>query len=248
MLWYWIIAFLSVIVEGFAGFGSTMLALPFLALFMDVREGVALLGVNALVTSAVLTFTQRKRINFKEFFKIVFLIVPFVPVGVFALGALSRYQGALKLVLGGVIGLVGAYDCYYVFLKKTEPKPLKRPAQLVALFSGAFIQAMFSTGGALITLYTSERMRDKGEFRATMSAVWLATNSVAIALRAIFLELYPQSVRVNALKGLPFVVCGLLLGMFLHKRVDNTGFRKAIYLILFFGGVATTAYTLATIL
>lgn len=248
MFWYYIIIFLSVIVEGFAGFGSTMLALPFLALFMDVREGVALLGANAIVTSAVLAFTQRKRINFKEFFKIALLIVPFVPVGVFALGVLGRYQNALKLVLGSVIGLVGAYDCYYVFFKKMEPKPLKKNAQLVALFSGALIQGMFSTGGALITLYTSERMRDKGEFRATMSAVWLATNSVAVAMRAIFLHLYPQSVCVNVLKGLPFMACGLLLGMFLHKRVDNTGFRKVIYLILFFGGIATTAYTLASIL
>ena len=115
MLWYFIVVFLAVIVEGFAGFGSTMLALPALALFMDVRDGVALLGANALVSAGILAFSQRKMIDRREFLKITLLILPFIPLGVWALGALSRYQNALKLVLGGVIALVGAYYCYYAF-------------------------------------------------------------------------------------------------------------------------------------
>ncbi len=248
MLWYYIIVFLTVIVEGFAGFGSTVLALPFLALFMDVHEGVALLGANAIVTAAVLSFTQLKKINRKEFFKISLLVAPFLPVGVWALGALERYQGALRLMIGGMMVLVGLYYSYINFIKKVEPKPLAKPAQFFALMGGALFQGMFSTGGALITLYASERMRDKSEFRATMSAMWFVVNIFAIVLRASFLHMYPPSVILSALKGMPFVLGGLLLGMYLHKKIDNTGFRKAIYVILLVGGLATTVYTLVNML
>jgi uncharacterized membrane protein YfcA len=107
---------------------------------------------------------------------------------------------------------------------------------------------MFSTGGALITLYASERMCDKGEFRATMSAMWLAVNAVAIPLRVIFLDVYTKPVWINAAKALPFALGGLFVGMLLHKKIDNGGFRKAIYVILLAGGIASTVHTLTSIL
>ncbi len=245
MLWYFVVSFLSEIIEGFAGFGSTAVALPFLALFMDVGESIALLGVNALVVAALLTATQFKKVNWKEVLKITLLVVPLLPVGVLAFGALSRYQSALKIALGLVITLVGLYYCYFGFVKKSEPKPLSKPLQISALLCGAMVQGMFSTGGALITLYASERMRDKGEFRATMSAMWLVVNAVAIPLRAIFLQAYQKNVWISAAKALPFVIGGVLLGMLFHKRIDNQGFRKAVYVILLAGGVVSTVYTLA---
>ncbi|HWS30013.1 MAG TPA: sulfite exporter TauE/SafE family protein [Clostridia bacterium] len=248
MLWYFVVSFLSEIIEGFAGFGSTAVALPFLALKMDVGESVALLGVNAFVVAIVLTCTQFKKINWKEFLKITLLVVPLLPLGVLAFGALSRYGNALKLVLGCVITLVGIYYCYFAFLKKEEPRSLSKPAQIAALVGGAVLQGMFSTGGALITLYASERMHDKGEFRATMSAMWLAVNAVAIPLRAVFLHVYTKPVWINALSALPFVLGGVLVGMLFHKKIGNGGFRKAIYVILLAGGIASTVHTLACIL
>ena len=248
MLWYFVVSFLSEIIEGFAGFGSTAVALPFLSLFMDVGESVALLGVNAFVVAIVLTATQFKKINWKEFLKITLLVVPLLPLGVLAFGALSRYQSALKIALGLVITLVGLNYCYFGFVKKSEPKPLSKSLQIAALVGGAVVQGMFSTGGALITLYASERMRDKGEFRATMSAMWLAVNAVAIPLRVIFLNSYQKTVWIGAAKALPFVLGGVFLGMLLHKIIENQAFRKAVYVILLAGGVVSTAYTLASIL
>jgi len=248
MRWYFVVFFLSEIVEGFAGFGSTAIALPFLAIAMDVGESIAILGANAFVVSIVLTFTQLKKVNWKEFIKITLLVVPLLPLGILAFGALSRYQTSLKLVLGCVIMLVGTYYCYFAFLKKKEPKSLSKPVQIAALIGGAALQGMFSTGGALITLYASERMRDKGEFRATMSAMWLAVNAVAIPLRAVFLNVYTEHVWINTLKVLPFALGGLFVGMLLHKKIDNGGFRKAVYVILLAGGIASTIHTLTSIL
>lgn len=248
MLWYFVISFISEIIEGFAGFGSTAIALPFLVLVMDVGQSVALLGVNAFVIAAFLAFTQRKKINWKIFLRIALLVVPILPVGILAFGALSRYEPALKLTLGAIITLVGLYYCYFGFVKKEEPKPLPKAVQIAALIGGAVIQGMFSTGGALITLYASEQIRDKGEFRATMSAVWFAVNIAAIPLRAAMLHVYDADTLLKSAKALPFLLAGVLLGMLLHKKIDNGGFRKAIYVILFAGGLVSTAYTLVSIL
>lgn len=240
MIWYYILTFFAQTIEGLAGFGSTVMAIPFLSMAIGTSAAVALLAINSFVSGGIIFFTHIKDVNWKEYAKVTLCVLPFIPVGILLYGALSPYEAALKLILGATVIFVGARGVWYFYIKKAEPPSLGTAGQYIALSLGALTQGMFSAGGPLIVLYTSEKLRDKGAFRATMSALWFTVNSVALVLRLLLLDIYTADTFIRAATCLPLLIGGILLGLYLHRRIDNTAFRKLIYVILLAGGVIST--------
>lgn len=248
MIWYYILALFAQIIEGFAGFGSTAMALPFLSIALGTSAAVALLSLNSLVSGSVIFLTSLKQVNWKEYLKVTLCVVPFLPLGVLIYSALARYEAALKLILGITIAAAGARGAWYSFVKKREPPALGRPAQYAALAAGALVQGMFSAGGPLIVIYTNEQLKDKSAFRATMSALWCTVNSIGLILRLMMLDIYDVATFKTFLTCLPVLAAGVVIGTLLHKRVNNANFRKAVFLIMLAGGISSTAYCLAGLL
>ncbi|HWQ58796.1 MAG TPA: sulfite exporter TauE/SafE family protein, partial [Clostridia bacterium] len=243
--WYYILAFFAQIIDGFAGFGSTTIAVPFLAIAIGTSSAVALLAVNSLVSGAIVFFTHIRSVNWKEYAKIALITIPLLPVGILAYSAISKYEAALKLILGAIVIYAGARGTWYGFVKKSEPPALGSVAQYAALIAGALAQGMFSVGGPFITLYANEQLKDKSSFRATMSAMWFSVNIVATTLRVLMLDMYTKETFTAFAYCLPVLASGVVIGMILHKRIDNAGFRKIVYLIMLAGGLTSTAYCLA---
>lgn len=248
MIWYYILTFFAQTIDGLAGFGSTATALPFLAIAIGTSGAVALLSLNSLCSGGVIFLLNIRSVNWKEFAKITLTTLPFIPVGILVYSAVARYEAALKLILGATIIYAASRGAYYSFIKKSEPPPLGRAAQYAALFTGAFVQGMFNAGGPLIVLYANEQLKDKGTFRATMSALWFALNSVGLVLRVFLLDMYTEQTFISFALCIPVLAAGVFFGMFLHKRIDNAGFRKIVYLIMLAGGLSSTIYCLTGLL
>jgi len=245
MIWYYILTFFAQTIEGFAGFGSTAMALPLLAIAIGTTQAVALLALNSLVSGGAICLSHLRQVNRKEYLKITLCVLPFIPVGILVYSALAQYEMALKLILGLTIVFAGARGAYHYFIKKTEPPALGKTACYAALFAGALVQGMFNAGGPLIVLYANEQLADKGSFRATMSALWFTLNAVGLALRLAMTDMYTGQTFLSFAKCLPLLALGVLAGMLLHKRVDNTRFKKSVYLIMLAGGLISTIYCLA---
>lgn len=247
MIFYYIISVISLAIEGFSGFGSTAVAMPFLSLVIGTSASVALLTLNSVVTEAIIVAREYKKINRREYLIITLCILPLIPVAVFLYSALARFDMALKIILGAAVALTGGWYVFWYYIKKREPMPLSKPVQYVSLAVGALIQGMFSTGGPFIILYAAQRLKNKGEFRATMTAVWLSVNLVSIALRAWILKLYSWELLLAALKCLPLMLIGIFVGMNMHESMDETNFKKLIYVILLVGGLVSLIYGLITL-
>ena len=248
MIWYYILAFFAQTIEGFAGFGSTAMALPFLAIAIGTSGAVALLSLNSLLSGGIIFLANLKHVNRKEYLKITLCVLPFIPLGILLYAALARYEAALKLILGVTIIFAGARGAWYSFVKKQEPPALGKYASYAALFAGALVQGMFSAGGPLIVLYANEQLRDKGSFRASLSALWFTVNVVGLVLRLCLLDMYTTETFISFVTCLPVLAAGIFLGMFLHKRVGNEAFRRFVYLIMLAGGLSSTVYCLAGLL
>ncbi len=248
MIWYYVLAFVAQVIEGFAGFGSTAVALPFLAIALGTASAVALLSLNSLTSGGVIFFTSLKEVNWKEYLKITLCVLPFIPAGILIYAALAKYEAALKLILGVTIVFAGARGTWYSFIKKQEPPAIGKAAQYAALALGALVQGMFSAGGPLIIVYANEQLRDKGSFRATMSALWFTLNSLSLVLRILWLDMYTIETFKTFATCLPVLAAGILIGTALHKRIGNAGFRKAVYLIMLAGGLSSTVYCVASLL
>ena len=244
MLPYYLITTAAQFIEAFAGFGSTALALPFLALFIPTSQAVVLLSLNVFLVNSFILFTgDIKKVNWKEYRRLVFSILPLLPLGLFVFSRLQFNEGLMRLLLGLVIVFAGGRNCYYAFVKKTAPRPLSVPARYAALISGAVVHGIFGTGGPLLTLYVADRIPGKDEFRATMNAMWVTLNMALIFMRAVFLKLYTPELIKLSLSALPLVALGVAAGMLLHKKVDNARFQKAVYIILFAGGLVSVLYS-----
>lgn len=242
MIWYYILAFFAHGIESFAGFGSTAMALPFLSIAIGTSKAVSLLALNSIASGGTIFFLNLRRVNWREYAKITLLVLPFLPIGLAAFAALSQYEPILKLLLGVATCAAGARGAWYHFVKRQEPPALGKASQYIALILGALVQGMFNAGGPLIAIYANEQLKDKGAFRATMSALWFSVNIIGLAIRLIWMDVYSTEIFIEFLWCIPVMAAGILIGSFLHKKADNTLFRKVVYLILLAGGLASTIY------
>ena len=244
MIWYYILTLAAQAIEGFAGFGSTAMALPFLASALGTTDAVALLSLNSLVSAAVIFSINVKKVNWREYAKIILPLLPFLPLGTLLFGALAQYEPILKLILGLTIVYAGARGAWYSFIRRTEPPALSRGAQVAALLTGSLVQGMFSAGGPILAFYANERLQDKSAFRATMSAVWLTANTSSLVLRLLLLNMYTRTHFIAFARCLPVLAAGIALGMLLHERIDNANFRRVVHVIMLAGGLVSVCFSL----
>lgn len=234
-----IITLFTQLIEALAGFGATAVGLPFASLFLKTSEASTILNSNAFIITTVVMIIHFRQIIWKEYLKLVLLAAPFLPIGFYVGSSLKDYDMILKIILGVFMVAISSRYIYYFFVKKAHPATLPKPAQYLALFSGAIVQGLFTTGGPLFTLYTANRIPDKGQFRATMCACWTTLNAIVIIYRMFFAGYYTPKVVDNIIFTLPFLVVGLLLGMWVHKIVKNHTFSQIVYIILLVGGLAS---------
>jgi hypothetical protein len=240
MVWYYIIVFFMIAIEAVVGFGSTSIGIPILSLSIGTEASVALLSASGLILCFLVLPSQLKKVRVREFLTIIACIVPIMPLGYLLYGKLRAYEGVLKLIMGVVIAFVSVYAIYWRMIRKRE-KETSRAGMYAALGVGAIVKAMFSTGGALINVYSISKIKDKSEFRATMVAVWITTNTISTIYRVFVLHMYTQTICMSILYALPLIVIAFLIGNRLHKMVPNGKFADFVYIIQLVSGLLSVA-------
>lgn len=240
MIWFYIIVFFMIASEAVVGFGSTSIGIPLLSLSLGTEASVALLSASGLVLCFLVIATQYKKVRMREFLVIVACIVPIMPVGYLLYARLRPYEGLLKVLMGVVIAFVSIRAIYWRLIRKQENKTSKFGMYL-ALGVGAVVQGMFSTGGALINVYTASRIKDKSEFRATMVAVWITTNVISTIYRVLVLHMYTRTICMSIVYALPLIVIAFFIGNRIHNLVPNDKFMNWVYIIQLVSGVIAIA-------
>ena len=248
MILYFIITLITMTIEAFAGFGGNAIGMPFLTLSMPTADAVVLLSFNALLVNLFICLTQFKKIVWREYARVALPILAIIPFGVAIYASLSAYEPALKLILGVVISAIAAKYIYDIYIKKADIGRLSPSLRYGALFLGAIVQGMFSTGGPIMAVYITNTLDDKSEFRATMSAVWITLIIETTVIRLFFTDMYRLELIFTGLKAIPILALGLVLGMFLHERVDNAKFKRYVYFVLLAGGLTSIINALTILL
>ena len=104
------------------------------------------------------------------------------------------------------------------------------------LLLGGVVHGAFTTGGPLLAVYCHRALPHKSVFRATLAVMWLL---LAIGLMIGWTLGHawdPGTLRISAV-GLPFMIGGLVVGEYLHHRVDERGFRAVVNLTLIATGL-----------
>ena len=233
------LVFLAFLVEAAAGFGSTVVALTLGALMFSLDELLAwLLPVN-MVLSAYLVFSGRKHVDWRFVFV---RVMPAMGAGLLvgmAFATRASQAEWLKVVFGVFVMVIAVWQ----LRTPRTANALSTPARVGALFSAGVIHGVFATGGPLAVFVSSRELPDKATFRATLSLLWLLLNALVLPRLVLEGTLTMSTLRMSAVLVIPLVL-GIGAGEWLHRRLDEARFHKAVSVLLIVAGAVLTAKSL----
>lgn len=234
--WLWLGAFilLAYTTEAMTGFGSIVIALSLGALLLPISTMLPVLVPLNIVMTGYLTWRLRAHINRPTLLR---LILPIMGAGTLAGYLLHPWLGEslLQSLFGLLIVWFTARELW-----RSRSAAASRPHGALWTrgwtFAAGITHGLFASGGPLLVYALTGATLDKACFRATLIAVWFTLNS---CLTLAFLadgSLLPALPQVGAY--LPLLLIGVLLGDWLHRRVDERTFRLTVHVVLLLSGLA----------
>jgi len=230
-----LVVFFTHSLEAITGFGCTVLAFPFvIALMGNLETAKIILSILAWVLALYFVVTKFKQIQWNQFGIILLLAGLGMPVGMLIFKSLDAV--ILKKALGIFIVISATIQLYKSFVPTAGGRALPKWIGYTFLLSGGIIHGAFAAGGPLIVLYSSNKITDKGQFRATMCLLWTTLNTVLMFQYMLEKKLTPAIGR-EILFLLPFLVAGIFAGEAIHNRVSEILFKKIVFVSLFLVGI-----------
>ncbi len=235
---FFLILFLACIVSGLVGFGSNILALPFLSLFLDVKTIVPVLVLTVLCNGIPRLLTQYRSVNLLTYLYMLPLAALGGVCGVHLVHML--HEGWMKLLLSILMLLIavrGLHD-----LHKSDRIPVNRnknnPLYAVIPFLGGIMQGAFACGGPIFNIYILLKLQKKEEIRATQFAIG-ATSASFIALQYLMSGAYQGQTLHFLFLLIPAVLLAYVVSEHIFKRINGQQFLHLVYVVLILAGLLT---------
>ena len=232
-----IIQVIANIIQTVTGFAGGPISIPPSMALVGVENAKASLTFILLVVTAIITVQNLKFINYKKLgIMLFFMILGMIP-GVWLFDGLPTK--ALMILYGSIVVLIGIKK-----LISRNPKDLKAPWNYVALFFAGIMQGMFTSGGPFIALYATSAIKDKKEFRATVTPVWTVLN-IFLVSKMYFSGFYTEYVvKITGYSLIP-VFAAIFVGKKINHKIDQKTFLKLVYVLLIVSGgtLLFTAFT-----
>jgi uncharacterized protein len=219
------VTFLAGFIQGLSGFGSVLLSLPLLILFLDVRTAIPLVALVALALTVLLLIQLREHLDWKKVYPLLAGTLFGVPVGVFLLKHLDT--NLIQLVLGAV--LVGY--ALYGLASRLSLKGIRTPWVYLYGFLAGCLGGALSASGPPVIIYTSLQPWSKDQIKVTLQGYFLASGLIVVLFQAAS-GLTTWSVMKLFALSLPAVIIGTLVGSHFYGMVREEGYRKIILILL----------------
>lgn len=232
-----LILFLACIVSGLVGFGSNILALPFLSFFFDTKVIVPVLILTVLCNGLPRLVTQYRSVNLRVYLTMLPLAMLGGYAGIHLVHVL--HEGWMKLILALLMLLIatkGLLEQRGIWRARYHKR--KNPLLLIIPFLGGIMQAAFACGGPVFNLYILLNLQQKEQIRATMFAIG-ATSASIIALQYLLAGVYQGQVLQLVFWLVPSVLLAYVVSERLFWKINGQRFLQLVYLVLIFTGCLT---------
>lgn len=221
--------FFAYTVQAITGFAGNIFAMPVGTTLLGLEPTVSILNAMGFFACGLLTVLNIKSVNWRELGKILAVMMVFMFVGIW-LDTLMPLHVLLK-IYGAVIVVIGAKN-----LLRPQTKFLPEWALWIILALAGLIQGMFVSGGALLVIYAVQKLRDRQQFRITLSATWTVLNLV-YALIAFQQGHFTGDVVQIIVFCIPLAVLATFLGSKLQAKISQEKFLKLTYVLILVIGV-----------
>lgn len=224
-----VLIFCSMFVQSLTGFGGPLLAMPIAIMLVGVENARPVVTVAAIIAATLVAVPRYRDINWKKLFIMSAVMMAGVIAGDLMLGMFNITW--LLVFYGIVVLLIGGKRLLF-------PRSMTLPpaGQYCALGAAGIMQGMFTSGGSFLVLYAVEQIKEKREFRATVSAVWIPLNIYLLTKFAFTGVFTAESLKLSAAMILPELVAIWLAGR-LADRLNQYTFLRITYAILTVSGV-----------
>ncbi|MBU1263895.1 MAG: sulfite exporter TauE/SafE family protein [Gammaproteobacteria bacterium] len=219
-------------IRGITGFGSGLISVPLLALFLPLQFVVPLILLLDFTASIVIGGFNFKRVKWDE----VGVLIPFGIVGVI-LGTSLLVNLPPEPMLIALAGFVFVFAMRSL-LNLHGDKLISRGWAVPASLTGGTVGALFGTGGPPYVIYLSHRIRDKSELRATFSALFFTEGLTRIGSFLVAGLLMTASVWVAFFAALPLVLGALYLGGRVHVGITPAQMARLVGVLLLVSSVS----------
>lgn len=232
-LWLALFVFLAYGIEAVTGFGSIVIALSLGALLLPINAMLPVLVPLNICMTGYLVSRHRRHIHWPTLLR---LILPLMAAGTLAGYGLRPWLG--EQLLRMLFGLLVVWFAGRELWRSMNGLRVRRHGPVWTgswMFLAGITHGLYASGGPLLVYALTGVSLDKAQFRATLLTVWLSLNGLLTLVFALDGSLWPSLPRVAMF--LPVLVAGVLLGEWLHHRVDEDRFRQVVFAVLLVTGV-----------
>jgi len=137
----------------------------------------------------------------------------------------------LKYIYGVIVLLIGLKS---LFIKK---QMRYTPALGVGtLLVAGVIQGMFTSGGSFVAIYSTAVLKEKQEFRATLSAVWALLNTILLGMNINAGYFGTAQLKIGLIL-VPVILLAIYIGAKLNGKINQKLFMQIIYGFLVISGI-----------
>lgn len=216
------------VIQAVTGFAGGPLAMPPSIALVGVNDAKAAITLILWVATIVVSIQNLKYINWKQ----LGIMLSFMIVGMLA--GLWLFDilpiKALMIGYGIVVVLIGAKKLFFPSSKK-----MPVPWNYVALLLSGVMQGLFTSGGPFLVLYATDAIKEKKEFRATVSTIWTVLN-IYMIFNMYRSDMYTTYNLGLAAASIIPVFAGIFIGNRINKKINQAAFLKLVYVLLILSG------------
>lgn len=239
-----VVLFGASMIQSAAGFGAGLFATPLLQwIGLELPEIIALNVALSFVQSGWGFIRLRHHLQVSSAIRPIIIRIAALPIGAASYYFIRQFLGdEAKDYIKPVVGLVILAIVVLQLSFRVQPRE-KVPAiwEWIAFSTSGFLVGSFGMGGPPAVLWVQAHLWEPLKSRAYLFLIMVSSVPFHIALWA---SVYPaqtfRGVGIGLL-GLPLVLAGVVVGMFVGKRFTRASLRIVVYILL----VAIAAYAIA---
>ena len=216
--------------HGLAGFGIGLVSLALLPLLMSPVTAVVLMTIYALVFSLGMFIPLRHEVQARALALLVAGTVAGTPFGVWLLAVLPA--PALTRMIGATLIVIVLLEWLGVYPERLAGRRWALGAGVLAGVAGGAV----GTPGPPVILYTAAQGWAPREVKSTLQAFFVVNQGLILA-GYWWAGLLTREVWRVTVAFLAPAALGLMVGVALFNRVDQAGFRRIVFALLFASGV-----------
>lgn len=233
LLTFFLVAALAVFLVALSKSGLVaslgVVGVPLLTLVMPARDAAGMMLPLLIVMDIIALFAYRREVDWRVFW----ILLPGAIVGTLIAFSLSAVvsEAMVRLAIG-LITLLFVLDAWLPLRKKLEGLAPSRPWGTFWGGVAGFTSFVSHTGGPPVQIYMLPLRLPPALFAGTNAVFFAVVNAAKIPFYLVLGQLSPSNLQA-ALYLAPVAIAGMMLGVFLVRRIDPALFYRLAYGLIF---------------